>query len=297
MNLFQDNPIPAKVSFIVPVYNVERHLKRCINSILSQSYTNFECILINDASPDNSAKICDEFAKKDNRIKVIHKTINEGLPKARQTGVSLATGNFIQFIDSDDWIKPEMTERLVMKAINESCDIVYCDFICSTENNEFFLSYTPIDITNLEKIHIIRHLLDWTLPWSACNKLFSKNLFRNIIYPERTAGEDAFIVIQLFLNAQKIGYEYSILYHYFQNPKSIMNSNSRKFINRQQVLENFIHLNKIFSKKSEYKIYQPLLIRKIKSYNRKINFRYKILKLIKFITPYGLIIIFNKFKK
>jgi glycosyltransferase involved in cell wall biosynthesis len=107
----------TKVSIIVPVYKVEQYLERCVDSILSQTFTQFECILIDDCSPDNCPALCDEYAKRDARVKVIHKPRNEGLPQARKTGFDNSSGDYIQFVDSDDWIEPDMTERLYAAAI------------------------------------------------------------------------------------------------------------------------------------------------------------------------------------
>ena len=116
-----------KVSIIVPVYNVEKYLAECLESILSQTFTEFECILVDDHSPDKCPDICDEYAKKDKRIKVIHKKENEGSSQARKTGISEAIGDYILFTDSDDWIESKMAERLYTLAKLDNYDIVYCD--------------------------------------------------------------------------------------------------------------------------------------------------------------------------
>lgn len=122
-----------KVSIIVPIYNTGKYLNKCIDSILTQKLDDFELILINDGSKDNSGEICDEFAKLDSRVKVIHKS-NEGVSVARNTGISVATGEFIGFIDSDDWIEPDMFYDMYNCAINNDADVVMCDAITKYED-------------------------------------------------------------------------------------------------------------------------------------------------------------------
>ena len=115
------------ISVIVPIYNVEKYLDRCLKSIINQTYKNLEIILIDDGSPDNCGTICDEYAKKDNRIKVVHKD-NGGLVKARNTGLDIATGEYISFIDPDDWIELNMYEEMIKIADETNTDIVRCGY-------------------------------------------------------------------------------------------------------------------------------------------------------------------------
>ena len=115
------------ISIIVPVYNVEEYIHKCINSILAQTYKDFELILINDGSPDNSGIICDEYARADSRIKVIHQQ-NSGLSAARNAGLAVAKGDYIGFVDSDDWIDKSMYESMITEAQTLEADIVICDY-------------------------------------------------------------------------------------------------------------------------------------------------------------------------
>jgi glycosyltransferase involved in cell wall biosynthesis len=117
------------ISIIVPVYKVEKFLSKCVDSILNQTYRNIEIILIDDGSPDNSPAICDEYAEKDNRIKVIHQR-NAGLAGARNAGLAICRGEYIAFVDSDDYIEPNMMEAMLNAAVNNDCDIVRCN--CAT---------------------------------------------------------------------------------------------------------------------------------------------------------------------
>ena len=115
-----------KLSVIVPVYNTEKYLRVCIDSILAQTFTDFELILVDDGSEDSSGSICDEYAAKDTRVQVIHQT-NGGVTNARKNGVRRACGKYFSFIDSDDWIHPEMFERMVEKCVEANADVVVCD--------------------------------------------------------------------------------------------------------------------------------------------------------------------------
>ena len=122
-----------KVSIIVPIYNVERYLEACIESILSQTYENFELILVDDGSPDQCGIMCDKYAVQDSRIKVIHKE-NQGLGMARNTGLDYATGEFVCFVDSDDWIEPNAVECWIEAQKKYNADIVMCNY--QKRNNE-----------------------------------------------------------------------------------------------------------------------------------------------------------------
>ena len=127
------------ISVIVPVYKTEQYLERCIMSILTQTYTNIELILVDDGSPDNCPDMCDSYVKMDERVKVIHKT-NGGVSSARNAGLEAAKGEYISFIDSDDYIEPDMYEKLIEKAMEYDCDVVMCD--CVKENGEHSNLYT-----------------------------------------------------------------------------------------------------------------------------------------------------------
>ncbi|MEG0087047.1 MAG: glycosyltransferase, partial [Niameybacter sp.] len=123
------------LSIIVPVYNVEKYLPKCIESILAQSFTDFEVILIDDGATDKSGEICEEYANKDTRIKIIHKE-NGGLSSARNAGIELSNGNYIGFVDSDDFIHPQMYEILLREARSSNSDVVICRYKCWNEGEE-----------------------------------------------------------------------------------------------------------------------------------------------------------------
>ena len=212
------------VSIIVPVYNVEKYLNKCIDSVLCQTFTDFECILVNDDSPDNCPQICDEYAKIDDRIKVIHKKQNEGSPQARKTGLDLAMGEYILYIDSDDWIEPDMVEKMYSKAKNTDCDMVISGMFKSTDF-EHVRSFSP-EIHG--KIPIIKKILMYSsFSPSVCNKLIKRKIYMKVIFPIRHYIDDRVITIQTVFFSQSINYINEYLYHYRKNPQSICESSEQ----------------------------------------------------------------------
>lgn len=218
-----------KLSVIVPVYNVEKYLKRCINSILNQEYSYFELILVDDGSTDKSGNICDEYADKDKRIRVIHKE-NSGLSSARNIGIDVASGSYISFIDSDDYINPNMFKRLMDIANNNNTDIVSCNYIefegdkCDSiivkdkkeyqYNNIEALKNYLLDFNNEnKKIH--------TVVW---NKIYKKELFNGIRFPMGKIFEDGYVTYKLLYISKKIFHIEDELYYYFRREGSISKS-------------------------------------------------------------------------
>lgn len=210
------------VSIIVPIYKVEAYLRRCLDSIVNQTYTNLEIILVDDGSPDNCPQICDEYAAKDNRIIVIHKE-NGGLSDARNTGLDICKGEYISFVDSDDWVNERYIEILFNLAIKEDADIAI------GEHEKTYNEQIPFQriieknriLFPLEAIEILfqRKHLSFILSWG---KLYRKHLFSNIKFPKRKFHEDEFTSFILFYNANKIVHTSKILYYYYQRNDSIM---------------------------------------------------------------------------
>lgn len=215
------------ISVVVPIYNVEKYLAKCIDSIKVQTYKNLEIILVNDGSADDSGKICDAYAKKDQRIKVIHK-VNGGLSDARNAGIEAAKGYYIGFVDSDDYINANMYERLVniMKADNS--EIAVCNYTLVYEeteksifeNSDFYDEHLLID--NKDKLikYTMKNNYDvFTVAW---NKLYRRELFNGIRYPKGKIHEDVFTTYKLLYKAQKISYTKAVMYYYLQRQTSIM---------------------------------------------------------------------------
>ncbi len=215
------------ISVIVPVYKVEPYLSRCIDSILAQTFTDFEIILVDDGSPDNCGKICDKYAETDKRIFVIHKE-NGGLSSARNAGIDWAFKNsnseFITFIDSDDTIVATYLERL-MKSIDNCADIATCKlefFIEETQKSETDGSFNtaPEQFTGKESvIHLYK--MNGRVRTEACAKLYRKHMFSNIRFPEGKIHEDQFIIPILLYNSRNVIAINDPLYTYYIRNASI----------------------------------------------------------------------------
>ncbi len=224
------NPL---ISVVVPVYNVERYLDRCIESIVGQTYKNLEIILVDDGSPDNCGTVCDEWAEKDARIKVFHKE-NGGLSDARNYGVSYSNGDYITFIDSDDYILPNYIEYLFTNLTNTQSDISCCDFeVVYSKNPE--LSFDQTVNKNETKLLTGReacfNLHDYSVNVyyviAPC-KLYKKNLVKNHPFPKGMLHEDEATTYKIFFESEKICVGTKKLYAYFQNSSGIMHNKTQK---------------------------------------------------------------------
>ena len=227
----------VKISIIVPVYNVERYLGKCINSILNQTFADFELILVDDGSTDRSGYICDDYKKKDNRIKVIHKE-NGGLSSARNAGLDIAKEKYIGFVDSDDFINKNMYEFLYKDIKVNNSDIAICDYE-EVYENEKGINYqesnsSTLVLTNIEALWKIYDKKGWNYV-IAWNKLYKKYLFDDIRFPIGKIHEDEMIAHEVLYKANKITYNNKKLYYYLQRENSIM---GKKFnINRLDILD------------------------------------------------------------
>lgn len=200
-----------KLSIILPVYKVEKYIQRCINSILSQTFSDFELIIIDDGSPDNCGLICDEFAQKDNRIKVIHKT-NEGLGFARNAGLDIATGEYVAFIDSDDWIEKDMFEYLISIADKNKCDVVRFGWFLEGINqskNDFDLKGEGI----VDKEFVNEAFILDKFGSQAWKNIYRLDLFRDIRFPPGIY-EDLLCIYKIILKAKRVYCTDKPFYHY-----------------------------------------------------------------------------------
>lgn len=212
------------ITIVVPVYNVENYLHRCVDSILNQSYTDFEILLVDDGSPDNCGKMCDEYANTDSRIFVIHQK-NGGLSSARNTGLNWFyeqnRSDYITFVDSDDWLHPEYL-RVLMNGITEDLvKISVCDFKRVTAetphenyNNVNFGLTSPEDF-------LVNHFWQYNY---ACGKLYHKSVFDDVRYPIGKIFEDSFTTYKVLHKCEDIAYTDLQLYYYFQNEQGISHS-------------------------------------------------------------------------
>lgn len=215
-----------KISIIVPVYKVEKYLNRCIDSILNQSYKNIEVILVDDGSPDNCGKICDEYLLKDNRIRVIHKE-NGGLSSARNAGLDIATGDYIGFVDSDDWIEPKMYETLIENVIKYNAQISVGGVVDLLEEGNKYTSIKStfdgnIKIECLNKEDAMKKFFLGS--WSAWDKIYKREVHEKIRFPEGEINEDEAIAMQILDNCEKIVYTNEVFYNYIKRSDSITTS-------------------------------------------------------------------------
>lgn len=229
------NPL---VSIIVPVFNVEKYLEECLDSILNQTYKNIEIILVDDGSTDSSGKICDEYLKKDSRIKVFHK-INQGVSITRNFGVEKSNGEYITFVDSDDFLPRFSIEILVKEIENEKADILICAM--KREKIKENLSYNKI-IFNREEA-LIELFKGGLYRFSLSAKLYRTNIVKKYKFPEGKIHEDQATTYKYFLEINKIVYIDYVGYIYYRRENSILTKKYNikrldSFSNWQEIVEN-----------------------------------------------------------
>ena len=214
------------ISVIVPIYRVEKYLPACIDSILNQTFTDFELILVDDGSPDRCPEICDETAKRDARVRVIHQA-NAGLSAARNAGIEIAHGEWLGFVDSDDYIAPQFYEKLYQTAQRTDADCV----MCSVQNvDESGKSIDSALMRVADEVKTGQEVLqkigrdDVTPYLTAGNKLYRRKLFNTLRYPAGRQNEDVFVFAELFCQVQRAACVAEPLYFYRKRIDSIMNS-------------------------------------------------------------------------
>lgn len=210
------------ISVIVPIYNVEDYLDRCVDSIINQTYKNLEIILVDDGSPDNCPKMCDDYAKKDSRIKVVHKK-NGGLSDARNAGMKVATGEYVSFIDSDDYISLDFYETLLQTIVDNDSDIVECSVVKFYEDNNFDEYSDDLKVTNYDTLYALDGLINENpFKQHVWNKLYKSSVALDIPYAVGKLNEDEFWTYQVFGKAKKVTRINKTMYYYFQRGSSIM---------------------------------------------------------------------------
>ena len=230
--------VTSPFSIIVPVYNDENNLPRCIDSILSQTFVRFECLIINDGSTDNCPYICNEYARKDKRIRVFHKK-NEGISKTRQFGINHAKGEYTFFVDSDDWVEPSFLADIDRKLDKDRDDILFMDFFEENALGKELCTVQNPASTDTETI--IRLVLEGKLYSCLWNVVINRNLYamNNITFSEDiNYGEDSLFIIELLLNKPSIGYLAGAYYHHTFNHGSFTRTNRKqRYLNRVKFLE------------------------------------------------------------
>jgi glycosyltransferase involved in cell wall biosynthesis len=229
----------AIISVVVPVYKVEPYIRRCIESIIGQTYTNLEIFLVDDGSPDCCGKICDEYAQKDSRIKVIHK-VNGGVSDARNVALDLATGEYITFIDSDDYVSKYYIEYLYNNLLKEKADISCCGVKVFFKDAGVINDMPGLIDDNLKVFDtasaIKEMLYSKYFSNSPCGKLYKLELFNNIRYPRRKLFEDMFATYKLIDVASNVVYGPQKLYYYFRGRKESI-TGSVEIDKRMDVIE------------------------------------------------------------
>lgn len=255
------------ISIIVPVYNVETYLDQCIHSVLNQTYSNWELLLINDGSTDSSGTICDDYAKGDERIRVVHKN-NGGLSDARNAGINNCTGEYITFLDSDDGIREDFLETCLTTAIQHDVDIVIGHFFIWDENQQTF--YYFVEQSQKDTIELIsaQEALNRQVVWKNFNtapfvvawgKVFKATLFNTIRFPKGKVFEDEYTIHKALLKSDSVALINKEFYMYRRHGNSIMTSDFSlsKVLNNIEALEERI-VDLVLAKKDTELVRQKL---------------------------------------
>lgn len=228
-----------EISIIVPVYNAEPYIRRCVDSILDQTFADFELILIDDGSPDSCGTVCEEYSKQDTRVRVIHQN-NGGVSAARNAGIDWAFINsnseWLMFVDSDDWIHPQMLESLrkATQKTQQSIGIVAYEKVAAENIGvTFSCDYPPLELWSTERFFCEKNV-DATVPWG---KLYRKDLFQNFRYPIGKIHEDEFLTYKIIFQTEQIVYIPQPMYWYFQNTSGI--THAKWNINRLDKVQAF----------------------------------------------------------
>lgn len=264
-----------KISVIVPVYKVELYLRRCVDSILSQTFKDFELLLVNDGSPDNCPYICDEYAKRDCRINVIHKN-NGGLSSARNAGLDVAKGDYITFVDSDDWVADNYLEKLLDILVSTKSDISICNaWRVSNKHKK-----TEENLPSLPSTTFNSFELFWLVKKSSyiytisCAKLFKSSILTNIRFKEGVINEDEYFANDIYKQNIQVSILNDRLYYYYFRNDSIS-----QIYHSFDPIDSHIQRLNIVKRNREYRaLYSSicyLLLDEMMSNNRRKNITFK----------------------
>ena len=313
------NETTPKISVIVPVYKAEAYLHRCVDSLLAQTFTDFEILLVDDGSPDKSGEICDEYARKDIRVRVFHKE-NGGVSSARQCGMDHAQGEYTIHADPDDWVDPTMLEELYLKAKEEDADMVICDFYEERKNKTIYVRQQP---SSLDHETVLCELFQ-QLHGSCCNKLVKRACYREfgVKFPlELSYCEDLFVNTCLLSHKINVAYLPKAYYHYDQytNGESLVRRPIDVIIASRSLFISLLSStipNRLYNKIYPYWLYNETMIvlpkgkpyinlyigvfKSLKPYLKrlKISIRHKILLYIAInLSPYIAYLLFTVWRK
>lgn len=246
------------ISVIVPVYNAEKYLEKCVRSILEQDYKDIELILVDDGSKDSSPAMCDEFAKQDERIKVIHKA-NGGPSKARNMGIDVSNGDYIAFVDSDDWIEPDMYTHLIGLLEEHNAQIASCEVAVNKPGGEVIKKHRVDDTLVMAKEEAMARRFDGSeiVSDTLWNKLYNKRVFEGIRLPEdRCIGEDTATVYRLIDNSNRYVASEKVGYNVRKEGESLTRGKySPRYLGG---IITFNEMAEFLSSREEYKKYVPI---------------------------------------
>ncbi len=227
------------ISVIVPVYNAQKYLEKCVDSLRTQTYENIEILLINDGSSDGSGELCDRLAEADDRIRVVHQE-NQGVSAARNHGIRCADGEFLLFVDSDDTAFPAYAETLYREITEHEADFVICGYrICSPKRNRDIHFENDIFLTDIPGCEqVIMQIYSQRLLNSPCNKMYRKSMIRTDFDPSLTMGEDLVFNLQYLKNVKKMKVTSKVLYNY------IVHENSAVTTYKPNRMDNVVRINR-----------------------------------------------------
>lgn len=280
-----------KVSIIVPVYNMEKYLNKCMDSLVNQTLEDIEIITINDGSKDSSLKILNEYKEKyPNKVVIINQE-NQGISVARNNGINAATGKYIGFVDSDDYVKTDMFEKLYKKIEKTKSDIVICDYEKYFMNTEEFKYVNVVDYIKYDSLYSDTSIIN-NIDYSPWNKLFKKELFNKIKFPKGLKYEDLNAILKVFLIASKISTVKKSLYLYRINETGETKTINKKVIDILDILQDIIDYSKTINVYEEIRVeLKKLCVNKLffyLIYSYKLNDKQFVLdfrsKIIKFLN-------------
>ncbi len=247
-------PTKALISIIVPVYNADKYLDKCVTSLMTQTYSNLEIILVDDGSTDNSARICELLAKKDTRIVVIHQK-NSGVSAARNTGIKNARGEYLAFVDGDDYISPYMIEHLYARIMQDQADVAVCGYKRVDEKgHELSTAMIPDSVVSGAEAIRMHYSHTAGIMMIPVNKIYQRRLFDHIRFPEGKRHEDEAVFYLILDICEKVSLLAEPLYYYVQHENSFMRSYS---VEHLDVIEAFYKRYLFYLEKGEK--YQDLL--------------------------------------
>lgn len=241
------------ISVIVPVYKVEKYLEDCVNSLVNQTLKDLEIILVDDGSPDDCGKICDRLAESDRRIKVIHKS-NGGLSSARNAGIDVARGEYIGFVDSDDWIEPDMYEYLLTLIRKYDADVADCEML-EISKREYVAIKEKENVEKLsqkEALDVFFRVSKSNINYCVCDKLFKKEIFEKVKFTEGIIFEDIDFNYRVLIGVKTLVVSNIPKYYYYKNSEGISrNSFRKKDLELLEVWDNIVKLSKKYTPEHE----------------------------------------------